>query len=144
MSTRQPTRVILLLVTLSVDKLGYYWKVITTLLHRKVYAPNFLPWCHPNTDNWLITTERLTHPFKFLYSAVYFSRHLWHHPYITSLGSPAWKTHILTLHSLKCSSWSSRTLGYYNFCQPQTLPWQTDTPSVPLISLISLSPSKNQ
>ena len=96
----QPSRVMLLLGTLSSQLINLATE--RSILHRKVYAPSLLPWSHPNTDNWLITPVTshavLSHPFKFLYSAVYFSRHLWHQPYITSFGSPAWKTDILTVN----------------------------------------------
>ena len=37
---------------------------------------------------WLV---KISYPFRFLYSSLYFSRHLWHQPYITSLGVPFWK-----------------------------------------------------
>jgi hypothetical protein len=46
------------------------------------------------------------HPARFLYSASCFSLHLWHQPYITSCGWPAWK-HVIFPNALHFLTFSS-------------------------------------
>ena len=60
-----------------------------------LYSPPTVGAVVPEIWLWTYASQDRAYPTRFSYSSLYFALHLWHHPYITSVGSLACKIEMI-------------------------------------------------
>ena len=60
-----------------------------------LYSPPTVGAVVPEIWLWTYASQDRAYPTRFSYSSLYFALHLWHHPYITSVGSLACKIEMM-------------------------------------------------
>ena len=63
-----------------------------------LYSPPTVGAVVPEIWLWTYASQDRAYPTRFSYSSLYFALHLWHHPYITSVGSLACKIEMMIYH----------------------------------------------